>query len=181
SEADWHRVLDHTLKHHGQLDVLVNNAGISSSAVDADATEAWDLLIDTNAKSAYLGTQLAGAIMKNAGRGSIVNISSIYGCVGSPTGHPAYHASKAAVRNLTKAMAVRLAPHGVRVNSVHPGFMAQMVSAKSKRLNRDTLAPMGRTGKPIEVSYGVLFLASDEASYVTGTELVIDGGFLCSH
>lgn len=181
SEADWHAVLDHTLKMHGKLDILVNNAGISATAVDPESIEAWDRLIDVNAKSVYLGTQLASAIMTKAGRGSIVNISSIYGIVGSPTGHPAYHASKAAVRNLTKAMAVRLAPHGVRVNSVHPGFMTPMVTSTNKRANRDTLAPMGRTGKPIEVAYGVLFLASDEASYVTGTELVIDGGFLCSH
>jgi NAD(P)-dependent dehydrogenase (short-subunit alcohol dehydrogenase family) len=181
SEADWQAVLAHALKLHGKLDILVNNAGISSSSVDASSTDAWDKLMNINAKSAYLGTQLASEVMKKAGSGSIVNISSIYGNVGSPTGHPAYHASKAAVRNLTKAMAVRLAPHGVRVNSVHPGFMTPMVTAKTARPNRDTLAPMGRTGRPIEVAYGVLFLASDEASYVTGTELVIDGGFLCSH
>ncbi len=181
SEADWRGVLDHALNLHGQLDILVNNAGISSSSADPESIDAWDRLININAKSAYLGTQLASEIMKKAGRGSIVNISSIYGNVGGPTGHPAYHASKAAVRNLTKAMAVRLAPHGVRVNSVHPGFMTPMVSAMKARPNRDVLAPMGRTGKPIEVAYGVLFLASDEASYVTGTELVIDGGFLCSH
>jgi NAD(P)-dependent dehydrogenase (short-subunit alcohol dehydrogenase family) len=181
SEADWNAVLDQCQKLHGRLDILVNNAGISASAVDPESIEGWDRLIAINARSVYLGTQLASAVMKKAGRGSIVNISSIYGIVGSPTGHPAYHAAKAAVRNLTKAMAVRLAPHGVRVNSVHPGFMTPMVSSTSKRANRDTLAPMGRTGQPIEVAYGVLFLASDEASYVTGTELVIDGGFLCSH
>jgi NAD(P)-dependent dehydrogenase (short-subunit alcohol dehydrogenase family) len=181
SEADWHEVLAHALKLHGRLDILVNNAGISSSSVDSTSTEAWDRLININAKSAYLGTQLASEVMKKAGSGSIVNISSIYGNVGGPTGHPAYHASKAAVRNLTKAMAVRLAPHGVRVNSVHPGFMTPMTTAKNARPGRDTLAPMGRTGRPIEVAYGVLFLASDEASYATGTELVIDGGFLCSH
>lgn len=181
SEPDWRAVMAHTLKLHGQLDILVNNAGISSSAVDPASLQAWDKLMSINAGSAYLGTQIASDVMVKAGRGSIVNISSIYGIVGGPVGHPAYFASKAAVRNLTKAMAVRLAPHGVRVNSVHPGFMTPMLSAKKARADRETLSPMGRSGRPIEVAYGVLFLASDEASYVTGTELVIDGGFLCSH
>jgi NAD(P)-dependent dehydrogenase (short-subunit alcohol dehydrogenase family) len=180
SESDWRAVLTHTHKLYGQLDILVNNAGISSSAVEPTCIDAWDKLMTINAKSAYLGTQMASEVMVKVGRGSIINISSTYGIVGGPTGHPAYYASKAAVRNLTKAMAVRLAPHGVRVNSVHPGFMTPMLSAKSRRPGRETLSPMGRSGRPIEVAYGVLFLTSDEASYVTGTELVIDGGFLCS-
>jgi len=178
SASDWKNLLEYTLRQFGRLDILVNNAGISSSAYELDDLQAWDALLDINARSAYLGTQLASAIMQGAGKGSIVNTSSIFGIAGGNTGHPGYHASKAAVRNLTKAMAVRLAPHGVRVNSVHPGYMTPMVSAKASGTDRASKSPMGRLGLPIEVAYGVLFLASDEASYVTGAELVIDGGFL---
>jgi NAD(P)-dependent dehydrogenase (short-subunit alcohol dehydrogenase family) len=120
--------------------------------------------------------------MQRAGGGSIVNISSIMGFVGGESGHPAYHASKGAVRIFTKATAVKYGPDGIRANSVHPGFMPPMRSSRP----RDTAAlqrlidwtPLRRTGKPIEVAYGVLFLASDEASFITGTELVIDGGFI---
>lgn len=178
SQADWERVFEHTLSQFGRLDILINNAGISSSSYNIEDLDAWDPLLNVNAKSVYLGTQLAGDIMKEAGRGSIVNTSSIFGIAGGTTGHPAYHASKAAVRNLTKAIAVRLAPYGVRVNSVHPGYMTPMVTSRAGAADRGSKSPMGRVGQPIEVAYGVLFLASDEASYVTGTELVIDGGFL---
>lgn len=178
SKSDWENLFEYALSSFGRLDILVNNAGISSSFYDAEDTDAWDPLLNINAKSVYFGTQLAGDIMKQAGKGSIVNTSSIFGIVGGVTGHPAYHASKAAIRNLTKAMAVRLAPYGVRVNSVHPGYMTPMVSAKGTGVDRGAKSPMGRVGQPIEVAYGVLFLASDEASYVTGTELVIDGGVL---
>jgi NAD(P)-dependent dehydrogenase (short-subunit alcohol dehydrogenase family) len=120
--------------------------------------------------------------MQQAGGGSIVNISSIMGFVGGESGHPAYHASKGAVRIFTKATAVKYGPDGIRANSVHPGFMPPMRSARPRdaaglqRLIDWT--PLRRTGKPIEVAYGVLFLASDEASFITGTELVIDGGFI---
>jgi len=179
SKSDWERVFEYALKTFGRLDVLVNNAGISSSSYDLNDLEAWDSLLNINSRSVYLGTQMASEIMKKAGKGSIVNTSSIFGIVGGTTGHPGYHASKAAVRNLTKAMAVRLAPYGVRVNSVHPGYMTPMVSSKAgSGVDRAAKSPMGRLGQPIEVAYGVLFLASDESSYVTGAELVIDGGFL---
>jgi NAD(P)-dependent dehydrogenase (short-subunit alcohol dehydrogenase family) len=120
--------------------------------------------------------------MQQAGGGSIVNISSIMGFVGGESGHPAYHASKGAVRIFTKATAVKYGPDGIRANSVHPGFMPPMRSAHPRdaasmqRLIDWT--PLRRIGNPIEVAYGVLFLASDEASFITGTELVIDGGFI---
>lgn len=182
SKTDWEDLFEYALKRFGRLDILVNNAGISSSSFSPENLDAWDELININAKSAYLGTQLASEIMKNSGGGSIINTSSIFGIAGGVTGHPAYHASKAAVRNLTKAMAVRMAPHSVRINSVHPGYMTPMVSSKVTgavaNAERAAKSPMGRLGKPIDVAYGVLYLASDEASYVTGTELVIDGGFL---
>lgn len=184
-EGAWEALLGSTLETHGgRLDVVVNNAGLSSTSVpDPNSTDGWHQIMAVNATGTYLGTKLGAAAMRAAGNGgSIVNISSIYGFVGSANGHPAYHASKAAVRNFSKAMAVRLGPEGIRVNSVHPGFMPPMRSSagmseeQRARLNR--AIPLGRTGEVEEVARGVLFLASDEASYITGAELKIDGGFL---
>ena len=138
--------------------------------------------MDVNSTGVFLGTKLAAEMMKEQGYGSIINISSIMGFVGGEYGHPAYHASKGAVRIFTKAMAVRYGPHGVRVNSVHPGFMPAMSSAAHKSNGpRDEYikrTPLRRQGEVIEVANGVLFLASDEASFITGTELVIDGGYI---
>ena len=128
----------------------------------------------------FLGTRLAAEQMAKTGGGSIVNISSIMGFVGGASGHPAYHASKGAVRIYSKAAAVRYGPMGVRVNTVHPGYMPPMLNATNAGERADKIAatPLRRLGEPIEVAYGVLFLASDEASFVTGTELVIDGGYI---
>ena len=138
--------------------------------------------MDVNVTGVFLGTKSVIPEMIKTGGGSIVNISSIMGFVGGEGGHPAYHASKGAVRIFTKAIAVRHGPDGIRVNSVHPGFMPPMRAARGGDPSaRDELArvtPLRRTGETIEVAYGVLFLASDEASFVTGTELVIDGGFI---
>lgn len=181
SEADWQRLIAETIATYGRLDILVNNAGISGSAVGDDSSlEGWQKLLSINATSAFLGTKLAAAEMAKAGRGSIVNISSIMGIVGSESGHPGYPASKAAVRNLTKAAALRYGPQGVRVNSVHPGYMPPMLNATNAggRAAKIAETPLRRLGEPIEVAYGVLFLASDEASFVTGAELVIDGGYI---
>jgi NAD(P)-dependent dehydrogenase (short-subunit alcohol dehydrogenase family) len=166
---------------YGRLDILVNNAGISGSAVgEGLSLEGWNRLMAVNATGVFLGTTLAAEVMAKAGRGSIVNISSIMGFVGSADGHPGYAASKGAVRLLTKAAAVRWGPHGVRVNSVHPGYMPAMLGGTNAggRAAKIPLTPLRRLGEPIEVAYGVLFLASDEASFVTGAELVIDGGFI---
>lgn len=137
--------------------------------------------MDVNVTGVFLDTKHAIPEMKRAGGGSIANISSIMGFVGSDRGHPAYHASKGAVRIFTKATAVRYGEDGIRANSVHPSFMPPMLSERGNRSGREEiikLTPLGRTGEPIEVAHGVLFLASDEASFVTGTELVIDGGFI---
>jgi NAD(P)-dependent dehydrogenase (short-subunit alcohol dehydrogenase family) len=145
-------------------------------------TEGWRRIMEVNTTGVFLGTKYAIPAMRQAGGGSIVNISSIMGFVGGESGHPAYHASKGAVRIFTKATAVKYGPDGIRANSVHPGFMPPMRSARPRdvaslqRLIEWT--PLRRTGKPIEVAYGVLFLASDETSFITGTELVIDGGFI---
>src|SRR5882724_174303 len=180
-EADWKALLDKTLSTYGRLDVLVNNAGISGSSVgDPDGIDGWDRIIAVNQTSVFLGTKLAAEHMVRNRGGSIVNISSIMGFVGGASGHPAYCASKGAVRIYTKAAAVRYGPQGVRVNSVHPGYMPPMLNATNagERADKIALTPLRRLGEPLEVANGVLFLASDEASFITGTELVIDGGFI---
>jgi NAD(P)-dependent dehydrogenase (short-subunit alcohol dehydrogenase family) len=181
SEADWQHVISETIAQFGRLDILVNNAGISGSAVgDADGLEGWEKLMAVNARSVFLGTKLAAAAMIPNGRGSIVNISSIMGFVGGAEGHPGYAASKGAVRLYTKAAAAKYGPSGVRVNSVHPGYMPPMLNATNAAMRASKIEAtlLRRLGEPIEVAYGVLFLVSDEASFVTGTELVIDGGYI---
>jgi NAD(P)-dependent dehydrogenase (short-subunit alcohol dehydrogenase family) len=181
SESDWQRLIGETIAAYGRLDILVNNAGISGSAVgDPDGLEGWHRLLSVNAASVFLGTKLAAAAMIPNGRGSIVNISSIMGFVGSADSHPGYAASKGAVRLYTKAAAAKYGPFGVRVNSVHPGYMPPMLNATNAagRASKIEATPLRRLGEPIEVAYGVLFLASDEASFVTGAELVIDGGYI---
>ncbi len=183
SESDWINMVETVQTEHGGLDILVNNAGISSTSVDDNLdTEAWHRIMGVNSTGVFLGTKTAAETMKDQGGGSIVNISSIMGFVGGGYGHPAYHASKGAVRIFTKAMAVKYGPFGIRVNSVHPGFMPPMISSNHAVAgDRDryiSQTPLRRTGKTSEVAYGVLFLSSDEASFITGTELVIDGGYI---
>jgi NAD(P)-dependent dehydrogenase (short-subunit alcohol dehydrogenase family) len=181
SEVDWKALIAATIAAYGRLDILVNNAGISGSSVgDVDGLQGWQKLLAVNATSVFLGTKLAAAEMAKTGGGSIVNISSIMGIVASEESHPGYPASKAAVRNYTKAAACRYGPQGVRVNSVHPGYLPPMLNATnaSGRAAKIAQTPLRRLGEPIEVAYGVLFLASDEASFVTGAELVIDGGYI---
>ncbi|MBN8875333.1 MAG: glucose 1-dehydrogenase [Rhodospirillales bacterium] len=181
SEADWQRLIAETLATYGKLDILVNNAGISGSAVGSELSlEGWNKLMAINATGVFLGTTLAAQEMAKAGRGAIVNISSIMGFIGSADGHPGYAASKGAVRLLTKSAAVRWGPEGVRVNSVHPGYMPAMLHGTNAggRAAKIPQTPLRRLGEPIDVAYGVLFLASDEAAFITGTELVIDGGYI---
>jgi NAD(P)-dependent dehydrogenase (short-subunit alcohol dehydrogenase family) len=181
SEPEWVALIAKTVATYGRLDILVNNAGISGSSVgDPDGLDGWDRVIAVNQTSVFLGTKLAAAAMAKTGGGSIVNISSIMGFVGGASGHPAYSASKGAVRIYTKSAAVRYGPLGVRVNSVHPGYMPPMLNATNAGERADKIAatPLRRLGEPVEVAYGVLFLASEEASFVTGTELVIDGGYI---
>ena len=185
SEASWVNVVEEAVSRFGRLDVLVNNAGISSRAVpDEDSLESWTRIMDVNARGVFLGTKRAIEQMRQNGGGSIVNISSIAGLVGMTSGHPAYNASKGAVRIFTKAMAVRYGRDNIRVNSVHPGYMPPMmgnVATETVREGRRAMlaeqVPLGREGRQEEVANAVLFLASDEASYITGAELVVDGGF----
>jgi NAD(P)-dependent dehydrogenase (short-subunit alcohol dehydrogenase family) len=180
SESEWVGLIAKAVATYGKLDILVNNAGISGSSVgDPDGLDGWHRIIAVNQTSVFLGTKLVAEQMAKTGGGSIINISSIMGFV-STSGHPAYHASKGAVRIYSKAAAVRYGPSGVRVNTVHPGYMPPMLNATNagERAEKIAATPLRRIGKPIEVAYGVLFLASDEASFITGTELVIDGGFI---
>ena len=181
SETDWQNLIARTIAAYGRLDILVNNAGISGSAVGPhDELAGWTRLLEVNATSVFLGTKLAAAEMAKTGGGSIVNISSIMGFVANAEGHPGYSASKGAVWLYTKSAAVRYGPSGVRVNSVHPGYLPPMLNATNQGMRESKIeaTPLRRLGEAIDVAWGVLFLASDEASFITGTELVIDGGFI---
>jgi len=177
-EEDWASAVDQAVARFGKLDVLVNNAGISSrSFTDDSGIDGWDRIMEVNSKGVFLGTRAAIPKMLEAGGGSIINISSIMGLVGSAGGHPAYNASKGAVRIFT----VRHGKDNIRANSVHPGFMPPMASgiAYDQDSRRQSLeqTPLGREGRVEEVANAVLFLASDEASYISGAELAVDGGF----
>jgi NAD(P)-dependent dehydrogenase (short-subunit alcohol dehydrogenase family) len=184
NEAQWQQAVESAVARFGTLDILVNNAGISGSAgADLLNSEAWDTVMAVNAKGVFLGLKYAIPAMQKAGGGSIVNISSISGFVGQDYIHMAYNASKGAVRIMTKSAAVQYAKDGIRVNSVHPGVMPPMLTStrgadSAERQRLLAKVPMGRVGRREEVGYAVLFLASDEASYITGTELVVDGGYL---
>lgn len=183
-EADWKRVVDDTVAQYGRLDILVNNAGISGSAVsDLLDTEAWDRLLAVNGRGVFLGTKYAVMAMKKSGGGSIVNLSSISGNAGQTMTHMGYNASKGAVRTLTKSTAVQFGADGIRANSVHPGLMPPMRTSGATadpavRAKMLKSVPLGRAGEVDEVANAILFLASDEASYITGAELYVDGGYL---
>jgi NAD(P)-dependent dehydrogenase (short-subunit alcohol dehydrogenase family) len=184
SEAAWREAVAAAVAGFGKLDVLVNNAGISGTFdPDTQSTAAWDTLMNVNAKGVFLGMKHAIPALQRAGGGAIVNISSISGFVGQDRIHMGYNASKGAVRLMTKSAAVQYAKDGIRVNSVHPGIMPPMRTSKVSadpdwRAKTLRAVPMKREGRVEEVAYAVLFLASDEASYITGTELVVDGGYL---
>src|SRR5216117_3660746 len=183
SETDWEQAVDLALRRFGMLNVLINNAGIGgASRLEDTSVEAWDRVMEVNAKGVFLGSKTVIPAMRQAGGGSIVNISSQLGLVGMADSSPQYQASKGAVRLLTKLTAVQYARERIRVNSVHPG---PVVTPMTERRRADpevykrmvTRIPLRRYGEPDEVAYGVLYLASDEAAFVTGSELVIDGGW----
>ncbi len=184
SEAQWQEAVDKTVAAHGGLNVLVNNAGISGSAAeDLYDTALWHKLMDINSTGVFLGMKYGiAAIRKTGGPGSVVNLSSISGIVGQAYIHVGYNASKGAVRLITKAAAAQHGKDGIRVNSVHPGLMPPMRTSgrtadpvqRAKTLKG---VPLGRAGEVDEVANAILFLASDESSYVTGAELVVDGGW----
>ena len=180
-EDEWRNAIGATVDAYGGLNILVNNAGTGGRSTVEDTTEdIWQGQMDIHGKAVFLGTKHAIPHMRAAGGGSIINISSIYGLVGS-IGSTAYHAGKGASRIFTKSAAIQLARDGIRVNSVHPGFMLTPMTSQGaeeeERLNfMLERIPMGRMGDAMEIARGILFLASDESSYMTGSELVIDGG-----
>ena len=181
-EDDWASAVESAVSKYGKLDILVNNAGITIRKNVEDTTEEdWDRIMAINAKGVFLGTKQAILAMRESGGGSIVNISSTAGLVGSPYSGASYAATKGAVRLFTKATAIQYAKEGIRCNSVHPGLLEtpmtqDMLADAAHREERTQRIPLGRVGTAEDIAYGVLYLASDEASFVTGSELVIDGG-----
>ena len=181
SEDEWKNAIDAVVNKADRLDILINNAGIIAyePLEELDITN-WNKMIAVDQTGVFLGMREAVRVMRKQKSGSIVNISSIWGSSAVAGAH-AYHAAKGAVRNMSKNAAMTYVADGIRVNSVHPGFIdTPLTQAQAPELNKLVIdsTPMKRGGTPLEVAYGCLFLASDESSYVTGSELVIDGGYL---
>ena len=180
NESEWETAVKESVNSYGKLDILVNNAGISiGKNVEETTLEEWDLVQDVNSKGVFLGTKAAIPAMRESGGGSIVNISWIAGLVGIASAP--YVASKGAVRLLTKSTAVQYGPENIRCNSVHPGFIETemirgILSNSEERAKRLAITPLGIFASAHDIALAVLFLASDESRYMTGSELVIDGG-----
>jgi len=181
SENDWKNVVDRTVAMFGTVNILVNNAGVYPAGANTINTtpEQWDRIIAINLTGPFIGSRLCIPYMQKSGGGSIVNISSIAGIVGG--NGPAYTASKGALRLLTKDMAVEFAKDKIRVNSIHPGgvltpMTAPLMVTEESWDNVKKMCPMGRMGDSLEIAFGALYLASDESTYTTGAELIIDGG-----
>jgi NAD(P)-dependent dehydrogenase (short-subunit alcohol dehydrogenase family) len=182
-EASWQAAVERVVGDRGRLDVLVNNAGMGDLAPIEETTKAdWERTIAIDQTGVFLGMKVCGEALKASGRGSVINISSIFGTSGGFGVSPAYHAAKGAVRTLTKNVALRWATEGVRVNSIHPGFIRTPILDQAKGTEvweaMTSMTPMGRLGEPEEIAAAVAYLASDDASFVTGLELYVDGGFI---
>ncbi|WP_030616132.1 SDR family NAD(P)-dependent oxidoreductase [Streptomyces fulvoviolaceus] len=182
-ESAWQAVVDRVTGQLGSLAVLVNNAGIAAmGTVETETMESWDQVVAVTQTGVWLGMKYGGAAIERSGGGSVVNVASIFGTVGGFGAQFSYHAAKGAVRLMTKNAALHWARRGVRVNSLHPGFIE---TPRSRELWRDTPrltamiegTPLGRLGTPEEVAATVAFLASDDASFMTGSELYVDGGW----
>ena len=183
SEVDWQNAVNEAVNRYGKLNILINNAAIviPKASIEDRTGEEWDRVMEVNAKSVFLGTKYAIPFMRDAGGGSIVNISSVAGIGQSSHQEPAYAASKGAVRIFSKVTAAQHAKDNIRCNSVHPGpidtdMLSQAMSDPQVLEGRLERVPMRRLGTVDEIAKGVLYLASDDSSYVTGSELVIDGG-----
>ena len=187
SESEVRSVMQKVAQHFGRIDILVNNAGVAGvSKPTHEVTEAeWDWVQAINVKGVFFCTKHAIEHLRRAGGGSIINLSSIYGLVGGPD-VPPYHASKGAVRLMSKTDALLYAPDRIRVNSIHPGFiwtpmveehLSSQGDLEAGRAAAAALHPLGHMGEPDDIAWGAVYLASDEARFVTGSELVIDGGY----
>ena len=182
SEAEWVRVVEAAVARFGRLDILVNNAGSGARyRVEDTSEEDWDGQMNGACQGGLPGYQARHSpVAKGGAEGSIINVSSIYGLVGSETS-TAYHAAKGAIRLFTKSAAIQYANENIRVNSVHPGYAHTPLTDRGYQdpayfENIRSRIPMGRVGNAYDIAYGMLYLASDESSFVTGSELVIDGG-----
>jgi len=181
-QASWERALGAAGEAFGRLDVLVNNAGIGDTAAIEDTSlEEYESTIAVDQTGVFLGMKMAAPMLAESGHGAIVNVSSIFGTTGGFGASPAYHAAKGAITTLTKNAALHWATEGIRVNSIHPGFIDTPLLDQAKGTPFEDLmvqsTPMGRLGLPGEVAAGIAYLASDDASFVTGSELYVDGGY----
>ena len=182
-EAGWQAAVERVLAERDRLDVLVNNAGLGDLAPIEETTLAdWERTVAIDQTGVFLGMKSCGEALKASGHGSVINISSIFGTSGGFGVSPAYHAAKGAVRTLTKNVALHWATEGVRVNSIHPGFIRTPILDQARGTEvwdaMTALTPMGRLGEPEEIAAAVAYLASDDASFVTGLELYVDGGYI---
>ena len=186
NSKDWEIVVTETVEHFGKIDILLNNAGIAVWGTNDDTSEEiWDSVMDINAKGVFLGAKYVIPEMKKNGSGSIINVSSISGIIGQPAIQPVYNASKGAVRIFTKSTAVQYGKFGIRANSIHPGgvdtdMIAHITEDDERQQRIKETVPLQRIADPIEIAYGALFLASDESSFMTGSEMVMDGGVTAS-
>lgn len=183
SEEDWAAAVEHAVARFGSLDILVNNAGMGDLKSIEDTTlEEWHRTVEIDQTGVFLGMRTAATALRASGHGSIVNISSIFGTSGGFGTSPAYHAAKGAVRTLTKNAALHWATEGIRVNSVHPGFILTPILEPTKGTPywdmMVSLTPMGHLGEPEDIAAAVAYLASDDAKFVTGLELYVDGGYI---
>ncbi len=178
-ETSWNDVVAATLRDQGRIDILVNNAGIGDvEPLEQTSFDSYARVIAVTQTSVFLGMKATADALKASGSGAVVNVSSIFGIVGGFGVSPAYAAAKGAVRNLTKNVALLWAQQGVRANSVHPGFIETPILGETDRTMLQEVTPMGRLGDPTEVAAAIAFLTSPAASFITGAELYVDGGYL---